>query len=111
VSNAKPIARKITGTMQGFNPDEEVLRLANNSSVENPPVGKENCNMVERAIENRVKKLKAIEAQQKVLEMEAEKLKEEINKKWKIEGQRRCRQETFLLGGRMLYVAGLTARS
>ncbi len=36
--------------------------------------------MGERTIENRVRKLKAIEEQMKTLELEADKLKEEIKK-------------------------------
>lgn len=39
--------------------------------------------MGNRAIENRIKKLQEIETQQKALEQEAEKLKEEIKRRWK----------------------------
>ena len=42
--------------------------------------------MGEKAIENRIKKLKAIEEQMKALELEADTLKEEIKKEMKARG-------------------------
>ncbi|WP_077613005.1 hypothetical protein [Clostridium sp. Marseille-P2415] len=53
--------------------------------------------MGERAIENRVKKLKAIEAQQKALEQEADKLKEEIKKKMEARGAEELKAGSFLV--------------
>lgn len=53
--------------------------------------------MGERAIENRVKKLKAIEEQIKALELEAEKLKEEIKKEMEARGTEEVQVGSFLV--------------
>ncbi|MDR2023058.1 MAG: hypothetical protein LBQ71_07355 [Hungatella sp.] len=53
--------------------------------------------MGERAIENRVKKLKAIEARQKALEVEADKLKEEIKKELEARGAEELKAGNFLV--------------
>lgn len=53
--------------------------------------------MGERAIENRVKKLKAIEEQVKALEVEADKLKEEIKKQMEARGAEEVKVGNFLV--------------
>jgi len=53
--------------------------------------------MGERAIENRVKKLKAIEEQIKALELKADKLKEEIKKEMEARGAEELKAGNFLV--------------
>lgn len=53
--------------------------------------------MGERAIENRVKKLQAIEARMKALEVEADKLKEEIKKELETRGAEELKAGNFLV--------------
>ncbi|WP_395547892.1 MULTISPECIES: hypothetical protein [unclassified Lacrimispora] len=53
--------------------------------------------MGERAIENRVKKLKAIEEQIKALELEADKLKVEIKKELEARGAEEMQVGNFLV--------------
>ncbi len=53
--------------------------------------------MGEKAVENRVKKLKAIEEQVKALELEANKLKEEIKKDMEARGAEEMQAGNFLV--------------
>lgn len=53
--------------------------------------------MTSRMIENRVKKLKAIEVQIKALEVEADKLKEEIKKELEAQGTEELNTGNFLV--------------
>lgn len=53
--------------------------------------------MGEKAIENRVKRLKAIEVQQKALELEADKLKEEIKREMEARGAEEMQAGSFLV--------------
>lgn len=52
--------------------------------------------MTERQIENRIKKLQAIEAQQKALEKEAEALKQRLKQTWKQRELMKLRQQVLL---------------
>jgi len=53
--------------------------------------------MGEKAIENRVRKLKAIEDQIKALELEADKLKEEIKREMEARGAEEVQAGNFLV--------------
>ncbi|MDR1547842.1 MAG: hypothetical protein LBT06_04545 [Hungatella sp.] len=53
--------------------------------------------MGERSIENRVRKLKAIEEQMKTLELEVDKLKEEIKKEMEARGVEELKAGDFLV--------------
>lgn len=53
--------------------------------------------MTERMLQNRVKKLKALEAQQKALEQECDKLKEEIKKELESRGAEELKIDVFTI--------------
>ncbi len=53
--------------------------------------------MGERAIENRIKKLREIEEQQKVLEAQAEKIKAEIKADMQAKGTEEIRTDNFIV--------------
>lgn len=66
--------------------------------------------MTERMIENRIKKLQEIEAQQKELEAQAEALKAEIKADMESKGVDELKTKNLLYAGKRSFPPGWTAR-